>query len=106
MKFFEKETLLRSTMLAGVAALSMSGAPVFAQDEGESEAEAADESDDVITVTGSLLRRSEFNSASPIQVLTSEVASLAGLVDTAEILQGSTIAAFCTDQLTVRWFRC
>lgn len=93
MRTLKKETLLRSTILAGIAALSMSGTPVFAQAEGDEAEEATTQSEDVIKVTGSLLRRSEFNSASPIQVLTSEVASLAGLVDTAEILQGSTIAA-------------
>lgn len=46
-----------------------------------------------ITVTGSLLRRDEFTSSAPIQVITSEVASLEGLIDTSEILQGSSVAA-------------
>lgn len=49
-----------------------------------------------IVVTGSLLRRDEFTSSSPIQVITAEIASLEGLVDTAEILQGSSIAAGST----------
>lgn len=46
-----------------------------------------------ITVTGSLLRRDEFTSSAPIQVITSEVASLEGLIDTSDILQGSSVAA-------------
>lgn len=46
-----------------------------------------------ITVTGSLLRRDEFTSSAPIQVITAEIASLEGLVDTAAILQGSSVAA-------------
>jgi iron complex outermembrane recepter protein len=51
---------------------------------------------DKIVVTGSLLRRDEFTSSAPIQVITAEVASLEGLIDTADILQGSSIAAGST----------
>lgn len=46
-----------------------------------------------ITVTGSLLRRDEFTSSAPIQVITAEIATLEGLIDTAAILQGSSVAA-------------
>ncbi len=49
-----------------------------------------------IVVTGSLLARDSFSSASPIQVITAEVATLEGLVDTAELLQGSSLAAGST----------
>lgn len=49
-----------------------------------------------ITVTGSLLRRDEFTSSSPIQVITAEVATLEGLVNASQILQGSSIAAGST----------
>lgn len=49
-----------------------------------------------IVVTGSLLRRDEFTSSAPIQVITAEVATLEGLIDTADILQGSSIAAGST----------
>ncbi len=46
-----------------------------------------------IVVTGSRIRRDAFTSASPITVITSETSALAGLLDTAEILQGSTAAS-------------
>ncbi|MEQ9434846.1 TonB-dependent receptor [Hyphomonas sp.] len=49
-----------------------------------------------IVVTGSLLARDNFASASPIQVITAEVATLEGLVDTAAILQGSSLASGST----------
>ena len=46
-----------------------------------------------IVVTGSRIRRDAFTSASPVQVITTETSALAGLLDTAEILQGSTAAS-------------
>lgn len=46
-----------------------------------------------ITVTGSRIKRDTFTSSSPITVITSERSALAGLLDTADILQGSTIAS-------------
>ena len=49
-----------------------------------------------ITVTGSLIARDEFTSSSPIQVITAEVATLEGLVDTASLLQGSSLASGST----------
>ena len=45
-----------------------------------------------IVVTGSRIRRDAFSSASPITVITGETSALAGLLDTADILQGSTAA--------------
>ena len=48
---------------------------------------------DKITITGSLLRRDEFTSASPIQVITADKATMEGLITAADILQGSSIAA-------------
>ncbi len=59
----------------------------------EDETEARQER---VVVTGSLLRRDEFTSSSPIQVITAEVATLEGLIDTADILQSSSIAAGST----------
>ena len=46
-----------------------------------------------ITVTGSRIKRTEFNTTAPIQVITNERSQLAGLLDSAEILQNSTVAA-------------
>ncbi len=97
------KTRLRSTvawaLFAGLAATG--GA--FAQTpetptEGQPAAEgqqpaAAPAEDEAIVVTGSRIRRSEFNSASPVQVLQGESAALAGVADTAEFLQGSSLAS-------------
>ncbi|MCC5996781.1 MAG: TonB-dependent receptor [Oceanicaulis sp.] len=94
MKIWEKERLLRSTILAGFAAVSMTGASAFAQandDEDEEDAPAA-ATDDRVVVTGSLLRRSEYTSASPIQVVTADIQITLGQVDTAEFLQRSSVA--------------
>lgn len=100
----------RRTFLCGVAfgALSMTGA-AWAQgadtstEEEEveviSEAPASSEDEarqEKITVTGSLLGRNEYTSSSPIQVITADVATLQGLVDTAAILQSSSVASGST----------
>jgi iron complex outermembrane receptor protein len=46
-----------------------------------------------VVVTGSRLRRTEFNATSPVQIISTEKAELEGVVDTTRILQSSTIAA-------------
>ena len=46
-----------------------------------------------IVVTGSRLRRKEFTSASPVQVITSERSTLEGLLSTAATLQSTPIAS-------------
>ncbi|MFC7293052.1 TonB-dependent receptor domain-containing protein [Hirschia litorea] len=90
-----------SLLLSGVAASTLLLAPAYAQEAETTtapeaiEAPAAEDSKRMerVVVTGSLLRRDEFSSTSPIQVITAEVATLEGLVDTAEIIQGSSVAA-------------
>ncbi|MFZ9995069.1 MAG: TonB-dependent receptor plug domain-containing protein, partial [Steroidobacteraceae bacterium] len=46
-----------------------------------------------IVVTGSRIRRTEFDAAAPVTIITSERSTLAGLVSTEEILRASTIAS-------------
>lgn len=99
MRKFGKGSLLRSTVLAGFAATAFAASPALAQEPEEDEDEQEEQqarSSDRIVVTGSLLRRDEFSSSAPIQVITSETASLEGLLDTSEILQESSIAAGST----------
>ena len=86
---WDRERLLRSTVLAGFAAAGLAISPAQAQDADEDE----NTTDDVVVVTGSLIRRSEFSSASPIEVVTAEVATLEGLVDAAEMLQSASVAS-------------
>ena len=84
------------------------GATAFAQappaeDEAEAEAEAEQAQPaaratelEKITVTGSLLRRVEYDSTSPVQVITAEASVAVGMVETAEFLQNSSIASGST----------
>ncbi len=46
-----------------------------------------------VLVTGSRIKRSEFSTDNPIEIITIEKAALAGLMSTSEILQNSTVAA-------------
>ena len=46
-----------------------------------------------VVVTGSRLKKNEFTSSAPIQVITREETTLEGLNDTGDILQGSTLSA-------------
>ena len=96
MSISTKERLLRSTVLAGVAALTMGGAPVFAQEAEEpaqtQEEEEESSTSDTIVVTGSRIRRDSFSSTAPLQVIDSEEIRDAGLIDAAQILQTTTVA--------------
>lgn len=58
-----------------------------AQDQ---DAPAADET---IIVTGSHIRHDEFTSSAPIQIITAESATMEGLIDTGDILQGASVAS-------------
>jgi iron complex outermembrane receptor protein len=55
--------------------------------------EEEDKSVERVVVTGSRLRKNEFTSSSPIQVITSEESTLEGLTDTADILHGASVVA-------------
>lgn len=85
---------ISALMLSGIAhAQEAEEAPEVIIENTETEGEARQER---IVVTGSLLARDEFTSSSPVQVITAEVATLEGLVDTADLLQGSSLAAGST----------
>lgn len=116
-----KTSLLATSTLAGVAALlAVSALPsaAFAQDapvdddpqtevvpglspeEATSAAATADQAEtgavtevEGLVVTGSHLRRTDFTSAAPIEVITAEESELKGLVDTGTILQTATVAS-------------
>lgn len=90
------------TLLGGVATGCLVALAAAAQDTSDEpvivpiDEDAPDDGELVqekVVVTGSLLQKTEFSSAAPIQVLTAEVASLEGLISTADIVQGSSIAA-------------
>lgn len=83
--------VFRAWPLAFVAVLF--ALPVQAQDDAD-DADAVDDDDiEEIVVTGSRIKRNEFNSAAPLTIITNERSQLAGLLDTSDILQSSTIAS-------------
>ena len=97
--------LLRSTIIAGLVGLTSIASPelVLAQtttaatDEKAAEQtatapQAAPEETEELVVTGSRIRRTAFTSTSPLQLITAEQSTLEGLVDTSEIIQGSSVA--------------
>ncbi|MEM7330346.1 MAG: TonB-dependent receptor [Pseudomonadota bacterium] len=95
-----KKKLFATTLLAGVAGGLWTGAAT-AQDAPEEDdsvtvIEEVDEEDEArqerIVVTGSRLARDEFTSASPLKVLNIEESVQAGLVDTATIVQRTSVA--------------
>lgn len=83
-------------LLAGAAVASPANAQQAAPEPTPTPAPAAAEetnTTDDIVVTGSRIRRNEFTSTSPVQIITSEATTLEGLIDPAEVLQTSTVAS-------------
>jgi iron complex outermembrane receptor protein len=101
LKMLDRKFLLGTTLIAGLSAAALVAPTVaVAQTTAPAAAPAADDEDEeeegdvsALVITGSRIKRSEFNSSAPIQVITSEQSSLEGLVDTAEILQQSSVAS-------------
>ncbi|CAN5438701.1 TonB-dependent receptor [soil metagenome] len=95
-----RKHLLNTTIIAGLAVATAIGAPAiaFAQDAATPTAKttpAPAESAEVETliVTGSRIKRNEFNSPDPIQVISAERGQMQGIASTAALLQSSTIAS-------------
>ncbi|MGE5567301.1 MAG: TonB-dependent receptor domain-containing protein [Parcubacteria group bacterium] len=109
----QKATLLATSTLAGVAALFAALTPAYAQDAaapqpaptttdastpdpstqaGEQTATNTGNEVQELVVTGTRLRTTEFTSADPIQVITADQSALRGQANTAQIIQGSTVA--------------
>jgi iron complex outermembrane receptor protein len=104
-----KRRLALASLLFFLAMLGLVWNPVMAQDQdSESEEDVAEESADEadedeeaadlgrVQVTGSLIRRAEYSSTSPVQVITAETQAQVGQVSTAEYLQRSSVAAGST----------
>jgi iron complex outermembrane receptor protein len=82
------------TTPAGDQASSSDTAPQVSPDTlSDSSKKKKDDDSSEIVVTGSRIKRSAFNSASPIAVIDPEVAQKRGVMDTAEMLQSSPIAS-------------
>lgn len=98
MNNWDKERLLRSTILAGLLTVGSFGAPALAQDsqddaDADAVQEAVESTADAIVVTGSRLRRSAYESPKPLRILTTDDAISEGLFTAADILQSSSVAA-------------
>src|SRR5690606_26253537 len=102
------QRLKRGPLVAAVLACLYT-TTAFAQDAAETAPEAQEQEQvatqapaddavelDRITVTGSLLRRFEYESTSPIQVITADTNVALGQVSPAEFLQKSSVAAGST----------
>ena len=109
MKTFQKNTA-KSLALSVSALALVVGAPALAQDAEEPAEEVVEEAEEEavdittgavgatsdqgsITVTGSRIRKSTFNSISPLQVITTESTQDVGAFDPAQILQRSESAS-------------
>lgn len=92
------KSLLQILLLALL--LSFTAGTAWAQDDAADEDEDTTEEEsadlDRITVTGSLLRREEFTSTSPVQIINAETQAQIGQLSAADVLQGTTVAAGTT----------
>ena len=85
--------------ILGVSVLALlSAAPVFAQETKDVKKDEQAKSEEtkkgeVIVVTGSRIRKNTFSSASPLTVINTENAKLAGKTDPAKIITSSTAAS-------------
>ncbi|PHR61278.1 MAG: TonB-dependent receptor [Robiginitomaculum sp.] len=94
-----KLTLLTSSLLS--SSFLLFSAQAFAQETPPVDAETseaiidleADDTMDNIIVTGSRIRRNEYTSSAPVQIINTEASSLAGLMTASDILQGASVAA-------------
>ena len=59
----------------------------------ETEATTDESTAEEVVVTGSRIRRNNFDTSAPVEIITAERSALAGLVSTEEILRGSTTAS-------------
>lgn len=104
MRRVEKKRGLRLLPLTVAVLACLGSATAIAQDqqeENQEEVQEQDASDEVVeldrlTVTGSLIRRVEYDSVSPVQVITADTNVSLGQVEAAEFLQTSSIAAGST----------
>ncbi|MFC5372678.1 TonB-dependent receptor domain-containing protein [Brevundimonas faecalis] len=96
MNTITKERLLGSTIVAGLTVGMMAIAPAAyaqANNTNNQQPKTSDQATQVeeVVVVGSRLRRDNYNSPSPVQVVTRDEATLAGFASTTEVLQGTAV---------------
>ena len=93
-----RRNLLASTIIAGLAAgvalpaMAQTAPPLPTTDE-KATAQSTQTEVEAVVVTGSRIKRSEFNSPDPIQVISAEQGQLKGIATATGLLQSSTIAS-------------
>ncbi len=97
MNILDKTRLLQTSILSGLF-LGFGGIayaqvdPITTEVEQiQSDEDEFEEEDDEIVVTGSRVKRSEYTSISPIQIVSGEIARDLGLVEAGEILRQTTV---------------
>lgn len=85
----QRRHLLASTIIAGLAVSA--ALPAMAQTAQPAQAPATEV--EAVVVTGSRIKRNEFNSPDPVQVVTAEQGRLQGIGSTGALLQSATIAS-------------
>ena len=87
-----RAALISAFVAAVVAHSAALAAPQSSGNTAQSSSSSESAIEEVV-VTGSRIKRTEFTSASPVLIITSEETSLEGLLSTSEILQTNTLAA-------------
>jgi len=83
----------RAILMTSVSAVAMSvGASVALAQETPPPAEEADKPVEKVTVTGTRLKKNEFTSPSPVQIVDPDKAEKRGSIDTATTIQSSSVA--------------
>lgn len=91
-----RKQLLNSTIIAGLAVAASLGAPAAALAQAgdlPTTTAAADTDVDELVVTGSRIRRNEFSSPDPVQVISAETGRLRGVADTGALLRSATVVS-------------
>ena len=89
---------LRRFLAAGASAAAVAiASPLYAQDVETIPEAAEDEAEetgrDTVVVTGSRIRRDEFSSSGPVQIIDPDLGELQGTIDAAALIQSSSVAS-------------
>nr|WP_303649477.1 TonB-dependent receptor [Asticcacaulis machinosus] len=83
--------MVSTTISGAILSLLAMGSVAYAQDAAAPEPEAQEAEVTEVTVVGSRIRKDTYNSASPIQVITRNESTMAGLSSTSAILQSTAV---------------
>jgi len=92
---FTKKSLLATSILAGLSAMALT--PAMAQDDDASDQQAETSSDDTIVITGSRIRRPDYEFSNPITSVESETIEYSGATNLTDFVQGVPALISSTD---------